>query len=185
MSFVKTLASKKATGGGGNNIVDGAGALLVKDIILKKGFKDPQTLIFEFYVKESRQDPAHPTVAPNPPGTTASIVKKLTTKTGAAEQAMGILESILGPEFAAMTEAEKETEMSSQLRIGPDGYTKQGTECPAKGVEVRYTTYHKNSNEGKDLTIPKLEHVPFTAETVTAGRALIDGAAAEADSSAV
>ena len=177
MSFANRAAGAKPAGGG-NNITDGRGVLVVKDVFLIKGNDDPETFIAELYVKEST--PMRADVTPNPAGSTVSFVKKCTSakQKGNLERAMAFLDAVVGPDFAALPEDKRAATIGEILRLDQTGYTKQGTQCPLKGFEVSFETYRKFTKDGKtEMTLPKFNHREVNKEQIQANRALVDGKA--------
>lgn len=170
MSFLKDWAAKPAAGGG-NHIKDGRGTLIVKDIRLDKTFKDPRTFVIEFVVKESHA--VRDDVAPNAPGTEVSFVKFLTKVMGEEARANAALQAI-DPDLAALPADKLAATYEEIMRLDSDGYTKKGTLCDLRGVEVGYETYRKFTKDGKtELTIPKFKVVANTEEQVAANRKFI------------
>lgn len=179
MSFLDDLASAE-TYGAGNWFKAGRGIVIVKDVKLFKGEKDPQTYVAEFVVKSSQ--PTIKDVDPNAPGTTVSYPQKLTRAKFPKQSASNAKKcnlAVLGTEAEALSAADLKNEFSELMRIDPaTGYTKPGTVCPARGVEVAYETIRKQVN-GEFMDFPNFSALPQTPDAIKANRAILDKAAQE------
>lgn len=184
MSFIKNFSNKPAANSGGNYFADGKGKVILKDVRLFKGFSDPQTMAFDFVIKESHA--TTPGTTPNPVGTTAGVVKLCSgvKVLGDDARAKAIIAQIMGPDAPVDGSPEMEAELVGLLRVGADGYTKQGTLCPARGVELDYETSRATTGKGTIIIVPRFSHVIMTAEKLAENLAFLDGAAVPAANAA-
>jgi hypothetical protein len=190
LDFLNEMASAE-TYASGNFFKPGRGVVVVKDVKLFRGTKDPKTFVAEFLVKSS--EPTVEGTSPNAPGTSVSYVQKLTKssfpKVALSNQKKCVL-AILGPEAESLPWQKEDGtlkgtlkgEMVELMRVDPaTGYTKPGSICEARGVEIAYETIAKDV-KGETMHFPEFTHIPFNAETVKANRALLDKVAAEEES---
>jgi hypothetical protein len=183
MSFLDDMANAE-TWGSGNYFKAGKGRVIVKDVKLFKGEGDPRTYVVEFIVKSS--EPIFKDEEPNAPGTSVSYIQKL-TRAAYPKQSNSNAKSanlaILGPDAEVLSPADLKKEFEELMRLDAEGYTKPGTVCPARGIELAYETLRKTTRKGEEMDFPKFTHIPPTKESVAENLALL-GAAEKAESEA-
>jgi hypothetical protein len=171
---LRKIAQSKASGGG-NYVRDGEYLFLIRKMFGIKAYKG-NTIILELTVVESKPsgelDANGQPIAPNPPGSHASLVWKIDEHPDVApKNVKGAVLGILGYTEDQMTEDQYEALLDKVLDEKVN---------PLRGMYVRASTYVRFSKKGNRLVLPNWEKVTQTKEEVKARRAQLDGSDATA-----
>lgn len=179
------LMSAATVNGGGNNITDGCGTLVVKKLTWKPDTRDGAAFIGELQVLES-QSYEGSVVKANSPGSDVRIIQLFEKhKDTAPSNTKSFVMALLGITDADIVEEAKkslaEKIKNDELEPGEtwtaeDEYfatlkSLVSEEQPAMGKKIRYSTFRKfTKDKSKELVLPKWEHSPQTPEEVAAER---------------
>ena len=174
MSWIEDTAKAK-TWGTGNFFTAGRGTLILQDVKVFRGFKDPETFAADFCVKESIGPEA------NAVGSTVSYICQLNKQESGKSNMKALILEILktaGPESGTLSDEQLAGEIRELLRIAEKGPMANYTDpslgaCPARGVEIAYETRNKTSRKGVDMVLPTFRAKVTTADMLKANRKLL------------
>lgn len=151
---------------GGNYFKPGKGRLVVKEVKESDTY-DGAAFIAEFEVVTSK---AIGNDAPNPPGSTVSLVCMLEKFESAAGTAKAFILELFGKDEDEVGDDEFESTYTELVGEGN----------PARGMVIDYETIEKTAKKtGTKLTLPRFTFVEQTEEQIAAMRAKLDGKAGE------
>lgn len=150
-ALAKKIADASPTGGG-NVITDGDYVFVIKELLIKEGFKG-NSFIAKFDVVMAEKK--HPTVLPNPVGTDCYMALNLDTNKMAAGNMKQFFTALWNEELSGTPYVTKVDEWTKPAA--------EGGKQPARGMLIEAATYRKltqtGPNTGKEGCYPNFIHV--------------------------
>lgn len=161
-AILKKVAAAQVSGGG-NNIRDGRGQLVVKRIALESGYNGSRFVV-EFAVVSSAKVPVQSEktgesldVEPNPPGSDVSWVQMLDKHESAFGNIKGFVLSLFGEEDASEAELLETLEEVT------------GDPGACAGRVIGYETYRRiTKGKGMEIVLVRWQHVEQTQADIDA-----------------